>query len=274
MNEVERSEFNLIVDSGAFTAWNTGRSISLDEYCTFLDSIEKLRPFHAVQLDVFGDPEASWKNYLIMKERGYDVMPVFTRGENLEMLEEMYKLTDYIMFGGVVIGRGNKNYVKWFLERNKGRDAHWLGFVNMPFIKAYRPRSVDSSSWRGAARYGNVSFYFGSGDIKTFNKKVFRKRPTDEIYKIAKFSGIKPEELKMLSYSRAWIDSGYFDGNLDVNREDKNTAAQFISTLAHVHRSIDVEKNIGTKIYLAVGEFSHLKLLFNAKRFLEERGIV
>ena len=121
--EANAGTYRLIVDSGAFTAWNTGKEIKLDDYCAFLDTIAHLRPFHAVQLDVFGDPEASQRNYETMVSRGYDVMPVFTRGESPEQLEHLYTLTDYIMFGGIVIGGKNRNYIKWFVNANKGRKA-------------------------------------------------------------------------------------------------------------------------------------------------------
>lgn len=273
LSEVPRDSFELIVDSGAFTAWNTGREIKLDDYCTFLDTISHLRPFHAVQLDVFGDPEASWHNFKIMKERGYDVMPVFTRGETLDRLEEMYAEKDYIMFGGVTIGRGNKEYVKWFLERNKGRMAHWLGFVNMPFIKHYRPTSVDSSSWKSAGRFGNVSFYMGSGVLKTFNKMLFVNPPTAQMVACAKRVGLKAEDLRILRFKEAWVANASHDGNLDENKEDKRTSAYFIDALAHVVRSWEVEKKLGTKIYLAVSNCQELRLLYTAKKFLNERGI-
>jgi len=72
LREMERCEYRLIVDSGAFTAWNTGKKIELDDYCKFLDSISEFAPYRAVQLDVLGDPEKSWVNYKIMKERGQD----------------------------------------------------------------------------------------------------------------------------------------------------------------------------------------------------------
>ena len=39
LSEKDPSTFRLIVDSGAFTAWNTGREIRLDDYMKFLKSI-------------------------------------------------------------------------------------------------------------------------------------------------------------------------------------------------------------------------------------------
>lgn len=266
-----RSDFNLIVDSGAFTAWNTGKVIRLDDYCRFLDSIAHLQPFHAVQLDVFGDPEASYANLQIMLKRGYKVMPVFTRGDSLERLEEYYTLTDYIMFGGIVIGGKNQNYVKWFLERNKGRKCHWLGFVNLPFIKKYRPESVDSSSWSGSARFGGLHLHMGAGHMKRFDKQDFTKKPTDDLLIAASRIGIKYEELKLLSsdvcWSRAWSYYG------DRWNEPIRGMAQFISTMAHIMRGYDIEKRLGTKVYLAgAGEIQN-KTIFTALALLKERKI-
>ena len=265
---LDHSKYSLIVDSGAFTAWNTGKIIKLDEYCKFLDSIEKLKPFHAVQLDVFGNPEESWKNFLTMKSRGYDVMPVFTRGENLVMLENMYKETEYIMFGGVVTGRSNKNYVKWFQERNGSRKVHWLGFVNMDFIKKYKPTSVDSSSWCGAARFGNLFLYEKYGDMKTFKKNDFIKSPSKEIITLASNIGVTFSELKYLGYKAAWSGQR---ATVPTPTDVKGTA-HFMTTLTHVLRMIEVEKHFGTKIYLACGGVQQIQLIHTALKFLKSRG--
>lgn len=273
-----RDNYRLIIDSGAFTAWNSGHSISLDDYCRFLDSIEHLRPFNAVQLDVFGEPEATYQNLLEMRRRGYDVMPVFTRGDTLERLNEFYEMTNYIMFGGIVIGGQNQNYVKWFLENNRGRMAHWLGFVDMDFIKHYRPESVDSSSWNSGARYGNLSLYVGGGKIKNFNKNEFRTRPSDELLRIASANGLKPAEVFALSKALSWVNAGYADGLPALSGDLINTGAKSLAVsvgaVAHVLRSHHVEEQVGTKVYLAASQIWQVNMLFGARNFLKERGII
>jgi hypothetical protein len=271
VSQKPRSSFNLIVDSGAFTAWNTGREIRLDDYCKFLDSIAHLRPFHAVQLDVFGDPAASHANLMTMQKRGYDVMPVFTRGDSLERLEEYYSMTDYIMFGGIVIGGKNQNYAKWFLNRNKGRKCHWLGFVNMPFMKKYKPESVDSSSWSGSARFGGLHLYMGGGKMKSFKKEVFRSPPSEEIVLAAARVGVKYEELRLLASDVCWSGAMAFMG--DGWDRPKKAMAQFISTLSHMTRAHEIEKTLGTKVYLTGAGEQQNKHLFAAHEYLKERGI-
>lgn len=253
--------YRLIIDSGAFTAWNLKKQIRLDEYCRFLDKIELLQPFKAVQLDVFGDPEATYKNFLIMQKRGFDVMPVFTRGDTVERLEEFYAHTDYIMFGGIVVGGKNKNYVKWFLDQNKGRKAHWLGFVNMPFIKKYRPESVDSSSWKSAGIYGAMDLYTGLGNCKRFRRSDFTA-PTKELVRLMQQNGFGQDQILMLREKESWVAT--LNDRLTFTKPEKGLA-WFIGAVAHVLRAAEVEEKLGTKIYLAASTDVQTKTLFKAR---------
>lgn len=241
-------KMRFILDSGAFTAWNSGKVINMDEYCKFIDSLP-FKPDFIVQLDVFGDSEKTYENYQLMKKRGYKVMPVFTRGDTKERLEEFYKDTDYIMFGGIVIGGKNTNYVKWFLEQNKGRKCHWLGFVKMPFIKHFKPESVDSSSVTSSERYGILSAYRGFGNVKSFRRTDFAEgNPfTDSEMKIARFL---PSEVSELKKEDAWKAEG---------------KAEQMNMRTHVLRSVEVEKILGTKIYLAITKAS--KVRFAVEQF-------
>ena len=272
LSAMPRDSYRLIVDSGAFTAWNLNKEISMKGYCDFLGSIKDLAPFKAVQLDVFGDHKQSWANYLHMVDEGLDVMPVFTRGESMERAEEMYSYTDYIMFGGVTIGRGNGQYVKWFLERNKGRKAHWLGFVNLPFIKHYKPESVDASSWMSACRFGRVDLYAGGGQMKKYGPMDFIKPLTKEMKELCLINHITPSELSMLRYKESWKANWKHDGNLDTQKKDKRSTAQFIGTLANIIRAKEIEKKLGTKVYLACSLSLQIEFINQANKFLNDRG--
>lgn len=262
----------LIVDSGAFTAWNTGKTISLDDYCRFLDSIDFLRPFHALQLDVFGDAKKTYENWRVMKARGYDVMPVFTRGDSLERLEEYYAETDYIMFGGIVIGGANANYVKWFLDQNKGRKCHWLGFVNMPFIKAYKPESVDSSSWISGEVYGRIDFYTRSGIMKGFNRKeVFESGDKFvEMARLAARLGLNGQEISLLRDEKSWHSITAHVP--DLTKPGKGISA-FCCALSYLVRGMAIEHHLGTKVYLAISTWNKLKLILETYNWIEERKV-
>ena len=253
LRRMPHDDYRLIVDSGAFTAWNTGKVIELDDYCRFLDTLEEFRPFQAVQLDVFGSPEGTYKNLQIMKARGYDVMPVFTRGDTLERLEEFYEMAETIMFGGIVIGGKNREYVKWFLNRNNQRKAHWLGFVNIPFIRKYRPVSVDSSSACGAARYGRIEIWDGKYGFIRADRKDFINRPDPALVQAMVAVGAPLHVIKRLGHTSAWRASGKFGDITNRETNDFHASAQFVSLLSHIHRAQKVERDFGTHLYLAVG---------------------
>ena len=259
-----KGQYRLIVDSGAFTAWTKGKPIMLDDYCRFLDSIEKLSTFKAVQLDVIHDHEASWRNYLIMKERGFDVMPVFTRGATKENLDAMYQHADYIMLGGVVFDDNDRKYVEWFHGINQGRKAHWLGVTATPVLKRFRPFSADSSSWNGAARYARGQLYVGDGELKTFS----RKQPLV----------VSPETITRLQALSIPMDVISWLGNKDAyncgfsNEFKRERICQVITTLSSIKRAYDIEKNLGTRVYLAAPTMAQLKHILHWHAHMDKKG--
>jgi hypothetical protein len=267
--EKDPSTFRIVIDSGAFTAWNTGINISLDEYCAFLDTIPSYWETKVVQLDVYGNAEKTYINYMKMLDKGYkDIMPVFTRGDTLERLEEFYSYTDYIMFGGIAIGGENRNYVKWFCEVNKGRKAHWLGFVNTTFIKHYKPYSVDSSSAINAQRFGHLCYHTGGGELKSINRKELIAKPPQVVVDTLIKLGFTHKEILMLKNQIAWVG-----GSIPPNNNPKGLAA-FMSIVNHVHRSLEVEKNLGTKIYLAFSHAPQIQSAYDAIALLKERKVI
>lgn len=271
--EQHHGVYRLMVDSGAFTAWNAGKPVSLDDYCEFLDSIEHLRPFHAVQLDVIGDEEASWNNYEKMRARGYDVLPVFTRGSSVEALERMYSTTDYVLLGGVATGGGNRNYVKWFSEVGRGRKAHWLGFTSDKFIRALRPTSVDSSSWTGSARFGQIfTFDAKTGEGSLWGKLDFRQRPPAKAVRHLRQLKVPWEAIKLLAKSKAWTGVGPPQWPHTQQFSPEPGSSLLLSTLGYIRKAQWVERVYGTQVYLAAAGGSNLGALFGAFDYGQKIG--
>ena len=198
-----------------------------------------------------------------------DVMPVFTRGDTVERLDEFYTHTNYIMFGGIAIGGSNRNYVKWFNQVNKGRDTHWLGFVNMPFIKHYKPYSVDSSSLFSAARFGNLQYYVGQGNLKSVHRTDFVKKPDRVVIDSLVKTGFTHKEIALLANQDAWEGSSApYDG---VNIRG---LASFMTITSHVKRAVEIERNIGTKVYLAVGNKEQINCVFQSLELLKSKKLI
>lgn len=258
-----RGSYRLIIDSGAFSAHNSGKTVTLDGYCEFLDSLFDLQPLHAVQLDVIGDPAATWKNFLQMKNRGYDVLPVFTRGSPAKMLERMYEQADYVLLGGMVGQRDNFGFLKWASRLVAGRKVHWLGEVQADPIKLWKPTSVDSSAWKGAM-FGTTVVYKGGGTLEGLTRKDFMRAPSPSLRAALHASTFSDAEIFSLSKESGW-SPGSFQG--------EGTPSIRLATLSHLRRSGEVERYVGTRIYHACKSLAEVSFLFHCYDRLKEKGI-
>jgi hypothetical protein len=241
-------DVHLMLDSGAFTAWKSGHPINLAEYCDFL--ADPAVPFqHAVQLDVIGDHQATMRNYDTMRERGLRVMPVFTRGAPFSDADRFYETTDYLLFGGIVSTPGNREYLKWFTNQNRGRKVHWLGFTNRDFITAFRPYSADSSSWNFALRSGKMRLYTGKGVLKEFQRDDVIRGGVMLDSLLARH-GISPPDRARLRTESAWR------GGASVSFR--------ASTAAAILRAQDTQSFLGTKLYLAAATGVQINMIREA----------
>jgi hypothetical protein len=158
----------LMIDSGAFTAFTTGRKIALDEYAEYLERWRGCWD-HAMTLDVIGDPEKTAAQTRKLHMRGLPVMPVFTKGGTLADFDAMVKEHGYIAVGGTV-GLGTKHQCArvTMLQRRAlalGGGIHALGVGALSTLRVAKPYSADASSVSGAFRFGTV-VYFTGRDIR------------------------------------------------------------------------------------------------------------
>ena len=171
-------EFRFFLDSGAYSAWSRGTEIDLDEYCEFIRANIELIEVYAC-LDVIpGQPgrqattternaaaEASWRNYLYMREQGLDPLPVYHFGEDRRFLKRMLDSgCDYIGVGGLVGVPGNPRRV-WLdalfedITDAKGLPivkTHGFGMTAVPLIFRYPWYSIDSTTWIKITASGSV----------------------------------------------------------------------------------------------------------------------
>jgi len=242
-----------VLDSGAFTAWKSGKPIALDDYCKFIEKLP-IVPWKYFTLDVIGDPHGSMKNYEIMLKRGFAPVPIFTRGEDPSVLEDYYKHSDIVGIGGLVGTPKNKAFINGIMQRVRNRRVHWLGFTNIEFIKQYRPYMCDSSAWENSARYAEIRLYMGNGKIIQISKVNFQTRPDQKIIERVIALGGDPYALATNS---AW------SGGLTENRK--------LGGASGVALSLDIERNLKTKMFLAVAGQPGLDILIEKYNFLQTR---
>ena len=224
-----------MLDSGAFTSFNSGKPIQIDDYCRFLDGLP-VKPWRYYALDVIGDHDGTLKNYETMLARGYDPIPVVTYGQDLSVVEYYYSKTDFIAYGGLV-GRSTAEKavgVNQFQKVVNGRKSHLLGFTSMPYIKHFQPYSCDSSSWEGGARFGNANIYAGNGKMIKARKADFSNRPSKKIIDACITLKIDPSRAKR---EEEW--------------KGRKSFLRHVSAASWVKMSLDCEVKIKTKLFLA-----------------------
>jgi hypothetical protein len=243
-----------MLDSGAFTAFKSGNPIKFEDYQNFANGVKKRLNTDSllrIQLDVIGNHEATVKNW----ERDKSFTPVFTRGTPVEQIENFYKETNYILLGGVAFGENKDGYAKWFMRQVNGRKCHLLGYVNMSSIINYKPTSVDSSSWTSSKRFGTMAVYNFRGGFDMLSINNFVKKPKKEIMENLSKLGFSLSEIKTLGLKASWRGGSPISAH--------------ITATSHVMRSIETEKKVGTKIYLACANDIDVKLILDAYKRIE-----
>ena len=173
----------LILDSGAFTAWNSGKSVDIKAFGDWVDEVKhKGKKTVAVNLDVIPGEvgrtstkeeraqgmKDSIANANYLRNRGIEVMEVFHQDEPLVFLDE---LLDRLPINGI-LGISPRNDVnvseklEWqqvvlrhlyqrFGIKNLPK-THGLAVTSMRMMKQFPYYSVDSSTWSSAMRYGTM----------------------------------------------------------------------------------------------------------------------
>jgi hypothetical protein len=173
------NNFEVMLDSGAFTAWTKNQEVKLDDLIrTYGAILEKYgdigRRYWLINLDkIPGAPgrtpspteieeaiKISDDNYeILVKEFGDIVLPVFHQGESYERLSVVESMSSYIN----VSPRndiGERYRVAWAKEVHKKlkpeTKTHGLAATGLPMMQDVPWHSVDSASWIMVASYGHI----------------------------------------------------------------------------------------------------------------------
>lgn len=155
-------KLDMMLDSGAFSAYTKGEKVNLDDYMAYIKKYEKYLTCY-VNLDVIGDAEATARNQEIMEANGLKPMPVFHIGEEFVHLKRLMDKYEYIGIGGIANLSGTSES---FIFLNKVFDMvcdssgipqnklHAFGITNTHAMMNYPWYSVDSTSWLYSSRMG------------------------------------------------------------------------------------------------------------------------
>lgn len=153
-----------VMDSGAFSAHNSGIEIRLQDYIDcckrLLETDPQLTEVYA--LDVIGDWRASLKNCEEMWKQGVPAIPCFHDGEPWTALKEMADNYPKLAIGGVARTRGSQKiiFAEQVFARVWPKKIHGFGFGTEKQIMAAPFHSTDACNWEiGPAGFGSWNYY-------------------------------------------------------------------------------------------------------------------
>lgn len=162
-----------MLDSGAFSAFNSGKPIDIDAYIDFCKERmeDKQPPTIIAALDVIGDWRATMRNTEKMLKAGVPAMPTYHVGEPLEFLLAVASEFDMIGLGGMTELRGRRKieWAKAVFDHVWPKKMHGFGVAEERVLMALPFYTADASSWEiGPTRFGQWKRY-GNLSIRPSN---------------------------------------------------------------------------------------------------------
>lgn len=173
-----RSRVNIMLDSGAYSAWSHSKTIDVRDYIKFVKQV-KQHIWRYVNLDVIpgsidrvrtreeveASAAKSYQNLERMRDAGLRPLPVFHQGESFSWLEKM--IADGEKYIGISTAKNQPNPVqeRWLdqfftaITDSRGRPiikVHGFGSAHVSLLKRLPWHSVDSAGWTIAAAYGKM----------------------------------------------------------------------------------------------------------------------
>ena len=173
--EVYTKDSNILVDSGAFSAYTQGKTVDIDEYIEWIKNYKlkwgkKVNQLNFINLDVIGSPQDSQKNLNYLIKNNVNVLPVLHQaGFNVDTLKSYLAKHDYIAFGGMVGRKRKQDTIPWlnkcfhqigkhYKKTKKLPRIHLLGVGSEDMMYRYPACSVDNTNWLAVYRFGRSNF--------------------------------------------------------------------------------------------------------------------
>lgn len=148
----------VVLDSGAFTAWQTGKPVDIVEFAEWVDAQRATNPLvtEVFTLDVIGgDWRESLANTEYLWKRGIQAIPVFHVGEPLDVLKALAKDYPKISLGGAVGYRKRDEWAALCFKAVWPKKMHGLGYGETSLWKLPF-HTIDNSSWAfGPSKFGD-----------------------------------------------------------------------------------------------------------------------
>lgn len=217
----------IMLDSGAFTAYTKGIVITLEEYASFIHEYRDHFQGGYINLDVINNGKASYRNWKQMREQGLDPIPVYHLGTDEKWLKRYLKQTDYVAIGAIaklntkarIIGL---DYIwKKYLLDDEGSPrvkVHGLGLTTPDIITRFPWYSVDSMTAAKMAAFGfvivprlvctgNAEYRVDMSTLAQFRVTMRQARSNSSLTSINNYHTLPPTV--QAAYKKYFKDRGY-----------------------------------------------------------------
>ena len=188
----DKGYINLLIDSGAFTAYKSGEPIDIDTYIEACKRYES-KVWKYIALDVIWDNKGTEENLNKMVKAGLKPIPVLTADSNIELINDYVNINENVCVAGGTICKGDWMKQRYQQAASRGAKVHGLGFVKFPDVYRLPLYSVDSSAWTVGQVFGNAVKFDTTKGFTTFAAKELMKPKASTI----------PKELQCM-----WVDAG------------------------------------------------------------------
>lgn len=161
--QLKEYEFNILLDSGAYSAFTQGYEIPVEEYAAFLHEWKDCLVGY-FNLDVIGDFDRTWDNQDYLEAAGLNPIPVVHYPVATEVLRIVSRQYDFIGLGGLVPVSTPEadSWLNQVFYKNDGSRRfpgirfHGLGMTKTRLLNKYPIYSVDSTTWLNGKRFGKM----------------------------------------------------------------------------------------------------------------------
>ena len=182
VKEFEKAQSNYhyrdwVMDSGAYSAHQSGVTIRLDDYIEKCKHLQAIDPSltEVFALDVIGDWKASLRNCEKMWDAGVEAIPTYHMGSPEHALMHIAKHYPKIALGGVV-GVNSRVLNKWLgqcFARVWPKRIHGFGMSGESTILGFPFHSVDATSWEtGPCAFGRWKSRGGGFSVRGSNQDL------------------------------------------------------------------------------------------------------
>lgn len=166
----------IILDSGAYSAYTKGKGIALTDYMKYIEENKEISNY--MNLDVFQDNEMSYDYYQIMKRKGFSPIPVIQYGDDYqEWLDKYYYHGERFMALGGTVPIKNKwevsEWVRLLSWQYPEVKFHLLGSSSRKILDHCDVYSVDSSTWFMMAIMGKPKHIKGTSRLAKMERAKF-----------------------------------------------------------------------------------------------------